>query len=116
MASSYGTKLSLWQARERCRPRRAGGKEILGFNEIEPAFDQDDVAGHSVDPARQIGILTFEEADALLDLDQIGLDLRHIATDSLEMLENQIGSFVAHTMILWCNWSRRKAGRGSTRW
>jgi len=86
------------------------------FDEIEPAFDQDDVAAHSVDPARQIGILTFEEADVLLDLDQIGLDLRDIATDNPEMLEDQIGSFVAHTMILWCDWSKRKAGRGSTRW
>jgi hypothetical protein len=82
-------------------PRR--GKDILTFNEIEPGLDQGDVAGHSVDRARQIGILTFEGADALLDLDQLGPDLRDIATDSPELLKNQIGSFVAHTMILWCN-------------
>ena len=120
LTSSHGFVMwdgtSLWQADGRCRPRRAGGKDILGFGEIEPTRDQGDVAGHLVNSARQIGVLTFEEADALLDLDQLGLDLRDIATDRLEMIEDQIGSFVARRMILWWNWPKRKAGRGSARW
>jgi hypothetical protein len=82
-----------------------------GFYEIEPAFDQRNVADDTVYPTRQIGILAFKEPDALLDFDQVGLDLTDIAADSPEALKYQIGPRLTHVARVWM-YPTNAQGRG----
>jgi hypothetical protein len=78
-------------------PRRRGRqRESSGLDEVQAPLDQRDVAGDPVHPAKNIGILGFEPAEPLFDLDQIGFDLGNIAANGAEVLEDQIGVIFAH--------------------
>ena len=62
----------------------------LRLDQIQPALDQTDVAGHSVDAVGQVCVLSLKQADALLQLDEIGFDLAEVAPHRSEKIEDQI--------------------------
>src|SRR5271166_4248953 len=73
--------------------RRTGGavdsaSRRSGFDEVEPTLDQGDVAGHPIDPARDVGVLRLDQTQPLLDFDQIGLHFRDIAANGAEVFED----------------------------
>jgi hypothetical protein len=59
-----------------------------------PTLDAIEAAINPIDAPRNAGVLRFEKAEALLDLDHGSLQIGNIAPDGTEMLEDQIGAFV----------------------
>ena len=63
-------------------------------------LDPCDVAGHTVDPARNISVLRLDQTKTLFDLDQIGFHFREVATNGAQMLEHKVDALVTHAGVL----------------
>jgi hypothetical protein len=68
------------------------------LDQIEPALDQDDIAGDSIDPGGETRVLPFKQTHSLLEFRQVRLDLYEVATDCAKHFRDKSATLIAHAL------------------